>query len=209
MAWSDFELQMAIRSGIVPQFGEPPPAEPAPELEDPLATALESEDLGRPYIPQHLLGHCTRREGWLFSSRDDIADVYELRPLIAEYLDDADPGDYLACGHNGHGFSSYVFSYALVEGGLGLFLQVPWYGPGSNDSRGMARVESLSLWTHFLIEDCRAAVAAGRVPADSRLIVVDTLSSHWWGWISPAGIERHDTLNVLYDVSKALLGREA
>lgn len=203
---------MALQSGVFPgnsglesDDGSGPVVA---DVQDEIVLVFEAEQLVLPRLPGHLRERCLARGEWQFSTRDDLGSLYDLEPLAAQFRS-ADASlalvDYAALGYSGHGFSSWAFSYALVEQGLGLFFQVAWNGPDTDDAKGRQRIANLAMWSDRLGESFHEARREGHVPQDSRLLVVDcSFGGRYWGWVTPTSFQQHSTLNPQYDAWKSL-----
>lgn len=146
----------------------------APEEHEP--TPLEElwwlfKDAGLPFppLPRGLADRLQEVEPWVFATRPIVTSPWD----VDDYLEEAvagSPPDYVLVAHTGYGVNSWAIHYFLVQGGLGIFLQIPWGGAYTDNDAAVARLRERFAAAADLIE-----AASQELDEDDRLVAVETV----------------------------------
>src|SRR4051794_27307400 len=159
---------------------------PRPSGPDALRFALElfEDRLGLPLppIPRRFAGSLRTLGPAFFATRADPPDLYAAEGFLVDLA--CDPEDYLAFGQIGHGVNAWAMHYALVDGPLALYVQIPWGGAYADNAlagREVARA----------FARCAALITASRLaalPPEQRLVAVESglASDSRWGLVPRA-----------------------
>lgn len=128
------------------------------------------KDAGLPFppLPRDLADRLREVDTWVFASREVEASPWDVDIFAAEAVED-DPPDYVLVAHTGYGVNSWAMHYFVVQGSLGIFLQVPWGGVYTDNEAAVARLKELFAAAGELIE-----AAADTLEPDERLVVVES-----------------------------------
>src|SRR5690349_18098198 len=83
--------------------------------------------LAFPTIPERFAAGLRERRRWRYATREVTVWPYFIQRYVAEF-DEGGAPDYLLLSHEGHGVNSYAMHYFVVDGALGMFLQMSWGG---------------------------------------------------------------------------------
>lgn len=136
---------------------------------------FDQAKLAFPAIPSELAAQIRQHGKWLFSTRDLTTSPYDLH----YYVDEAEwpqGDDYAVLSHSGHSVNSYAIQYYIVLGGLRMFLHLGWGGVYMDADAAASKIAEC-----FSLADKVVAVAASKLEADARLLVVgsDFYGSYW------------------------------
>jgi hypothetical protein len=149
--------------------------------------AFAGEGLPWPPVPERLasaLQAAGNMADGVFASRALTIGPYALEAYVGEVLREL-PDDYALVGFDGHGMNSWAVHFFLVQGPLGLFVQLPWGGAFTDAEADRAEVARVFAWAERLLTRVTALQTAGRWPAGRRLVVAATwLRQPRWAWVS-------------------------
>lgn len=130
LAW--FEAALAARSPTS-TWGPEPASSPspgarsdAPDFPD-IQSMFEAYGFTMPPLPVSLTGALTRRDRFVFSSREVFASPYDFHWYADEAMQPK-VDDYVLVARSGHGVNSYALSYYLAWSGVRVLLQLRWGG---------------------------------------------------------------------------------
>ncbi len=87
-----------------------------------------------PPIPDHLQPYIEQLDSWVYGTRRNVPNLYNMTAYVDEYLTHP-PSPYAMFGHAGYGMNTYALHFYLVDGLLAIFDQVAWGGVyNDNDS---------------------------------------------------------------------------
>lgn len=134
---------------------------------------FEQSDLPFPPIPAALEDEFQIYGRWFFGTRFPLpASPYMgVREFIAEF-ERGDAPDYLLIVHDGHGSNSYGLHFYLVQGPLGIFLQLPWGGVYTDPDHARAYIAKCFDGAERLISAASGAVARGQLTSATPLTLV-------------------------------------
>jgi hypothetical protein len=137
-------------------------------------------ELPFPYVPDEMRGKVARIQEWMYGTRADTPNLYDLGWFVHEAATQP-VQDYLLFGHAGHGVNSWAMHYYLARGQLALFIQSAW--GGAYEDEAAARRKLVDRWAHIerLIRAVEEARRGGRLsPAERLIVVVSDFSGFTW-----------------------------
>ena len=138
------------------------------------------EELPFPLIPTELADRLQKLAPWVYSTRADIPNLYDLEWFVQE-IEDHTPEDYVGLGHAGYGFNTYAIHYYLVQHPIAVFLQVGWGGAYTDNSAAAKRLEGYFAEITSMFEQASQAQEAGKLKTSAiiALVLSDFYGSRW------------------------------
>lgn len=147
------------------------------ELLAAIADELAVRGLPLPPIPETMLAALTTIDGHQMTSRDDpTPGAWHLQWFVDEAVAGSGP-DYVLFGDDGHGLNSWGFHWYLVAGPAAIFVQVACNGIETFEAVAGQELEAAYRSARTLIEAVLAALDAGRLDPDERVLVVDSFAA--------------------------------
>lgn len=138
------------------------------------------EGLAFPYIPSPMSNNLEKLSEWVYGTRTDTPNPYDLFWFVTEVATQP-VEDYLLFGHAGHGINSYAMHYYLVRRSLAVFLQISWGGAYTDKEQATQELASYFAQTEDIIRAVEKQGQQKRFQPNERLIVVvsDFSGSRW------------------------------
>lgn len=135
---------------------------------------FEKEGLQFPPIPTPFDEQFQLYGSWFFGTRYDLpASPYMGIQRFIEEFEQGHAPDYLIVLHDGHGFNSWGMHFYLVQGPLGIFLQLPWGGVYTNAEIASEQIAHCLDSAQRLINAAREATLRGQLtPATLVTLVI-------------------------------------
>ena len=152
----DTEMMEANRNRV-PFFTGAPAIEVAHRI-------FEKEGLQFPPIPAPLDEQFQLYDSWFFGTRHDLpASPYMGIQRFVEEFEQGHAPDYLIVLHDGHGANSWGLHFYLVQGPLGIFLQLPWGGVYTDAEIAREQIARCFDSAQRLIDAVHEATARGQL----------------------------------------------
>lgn len=149
---------------------------------------FEASTLAAPPVPASLEPTFVGRDQWAFASRPITPGfghmaAYHAWPYLHEMLT-AEPEDYVAVIHGGHGLNSYTLNYFLKYRRIAIVCQIPWGGVYSDAEHARTEVAEHFASCRELI-DAVDALPENTIAPRRQLVVVDAelRGVGHYGWV--------------------------
>ena len=193
-----------MKSDLEPTNAPKNQPEKNPQGLDQARQLFAQEGLPFPTLPAELAPHLRLLAPWVFGTRALPVSLYDLDWFIEEAVA-GKAEDYILLGHAGHGINSWAIHYYVVQGPLGLFIQIGYGGAYMERDRSIAKLRKTFEEATELLDSAREAQHTGEFDPSQHLLVVESdLTGSRWTW---RGLNETEAKNLAWQTgSDAIAG---